>query len=403
MVTLEFLALNMINPERNEYAYALEGLDKDWIFAGKHREVTYTSLDPGRYVFRVRAGNNDGYWNKEGARLEIIIQPPWYATLFFRIMIVLLIIVGYLVFHRYRLSQLIRQKVLLENQVRERTLELKDKNELLEKQAVELNDTNSQLEERQQYIEEQSEQLQIQANELTSTNQELTQVNEMKDKLFSLIAHDLRDPFNTLLGFTNLLSKEYDRFTDEQKISIIKMVSISSERIHELLENLLKWARSQSGTVAMNRKKIRIIYTVNAMVSVFQHTTDEKGILLQVNVPEDLELFADEDMVGTIVRNLLNNAIKFTPREGKISIEARKEDKKIMISIADNGIGIPPELKKTLFSPVKSELQRGTSGEKGSGLGLVLCKEFAEAHGGEISVQSEIDKGSTFTVTFPAE
>jgi signal transduction histidine kinase len=139
------------------------------------------------------------------------------------------------------------------------------------------------------------------------------------------------------------------------------------------------------------------------MVSVFQHTTDEKGILIQVNVPEDLELFADEDMFGTVVRNLLNNAIKFTPREGKICIEARKEAEKVVISIADSGIGIPPELQKTLFNPVKSELQRGTAGEKGSGLGLMLCKEFTEAHGGEISVQSETKKGSTFTVTFPVK
>jgi signal transduction histidine kinase/ligand-binding sensor domain-containing protein len=401
VISLEFLAVNMINTEKNEYAYKLEGLDKEWTYAGKNREVTYTNLDPKKYIFRVKACNNVGYWNNEGTSLEILILPPWYKTLFFRIMLSLLVIAGYVIFHKYRMAQLTRQKIYLENQVRERTLELYKKNALLEKQTEELNDTNTQLEERQQYIEEQSEELQAQAAELLRTNQELILANQTKDKLFSLIAHDLKDPFNTLLGFTDLLTKEFGRISDEQKITIIKMVRISSERIHDLLENLLRWARSQSGMMVMHRKKFRIIGIINSIVSIFQHTTEEKKISIRVTVPEDLELFADEDMISTVIRNLLNNAIKFTPKEGTITIEAKEQKKQMIITFTDSGVGISEELRKTLFNPVKSELQRGTAGEKGSGLGLLLCKEFIEVHGGEITVQSEPGKGSTFMVFLP--
>jgi len=399
VITFEYLALNMINTFRNKYAYKLEGFDKEWIDAGDRREVTYTNLDPKKYVFRVIATNNDGYWNLEGASLEVNIMPPWYQTLLFRIMAVLLLITGYFTFHYIRVGTLEKQKKNLEREVKARTLELWEKNELLEKQAMELNETNSLLEERQQYIEEQAEQLQAQATDLLHTNQELKQANGTKDKLFSLIAHDLKDPFNTLLGFTDVLVRDFSRIDDDQKLSIIGMIRTSSGRIHELLENMLKWARSQSGSMQVKKKIFGIGKMVKAITPVFQHTLTEKQISLQVNIPEDLEVNADEDMISTVIRNLVNNAIKFTPREGLITISAEKKKRLVEVSVSDTGVGIPKELMKTLFDPVKQEIQRGTMGEKGSGLGLSLCKEFVEIHGGRISVQSEEGKGSRFSFT----
>jgi signal transduction histidine kinase len=402
VITFEYLALNMINTYRNHYAYKLEGFDKDWIDAGDKRAVTYTNLDPKKYVFRVIAANNDGYWNLKGTSLEVIILPPWYQTLLFRILLVLLIVSLYMAFHYIRISNLEKQKSTLEKEVRVRTLELREKNELLEQQALELNETNTLLEERQQYIEEQAEQLQHQAADLLNTNQELKLANSTKDKLFSLIAHDLKDPFNTLLGFTDVLTKDFYKIDDNQKIRIISMIRTSSGRIHELLENMLKWSRSQSGNMQINKKVFRIGETVKVITPVFQHTLNEKKISLQVSIPEDLEVNADEDMISTIIRNLVNNAIKFTPKGGVITISAEKKKQKIEVSVADTGVGIPKDLMKTLFDPIKQEIKRGTQGEKGSGLGLTICKEFAEIHGGKISVHSEEGKGSRFSFTVPA-
>ncbi len=402
VITLEYLALNMVNTFRNKYAYKLEGFDKDWIDAGNKREVTYTNLDPQRYVFRVIAANNDGYWNLEGASLEVIILPPWYRTWIFRILILLLLALSYVLFHYIRIAGLEKQKANLEKEVRVRTLELKEKNVLLQQQAEELNETNALLEERQQYIEEQSEQLQAQAEDLIHANQELKQANNTKDKLFSLIAHDLKDPFNTLLGFTDLLTRDFSKIDDEQKIKIIGMIRTSSGRIHELLENMLKWARSQTGNIKVNKKAFRLGAMVKAITPVFQHTLHEKGISLGIDIPNDLEVKADKDMISTIVRNLVNNAIKFTPKGGSITITAEKKKSEVEVSVADTGIGIPKHLLKTLFDPVKQEIQRGTQGEKGSGLGLTLCREFTEIHGGRLTVRSEEGKGSTFSFTIPA-
>ena len=401
VITFEFLAVNMINAQRNQYAFKLEGFDKEWINAGNKREVTYTNLDHKRYVFRVIASNNDGYWNNEGASLEVTILPPWYQTLLFRILLVLFVISLYVAFHFIRIRQLRKQKAILEKRVKARTLELREKNKLLEKQAEELNETNTLLEERQQYIEEQSEKLQIQATRLLHANQELKQANSTKDKLFSLIAHDLKDPFNTILGFTDLLAKDYNKINEDQKIKIITMIRVSSGRIHELLENLLKWARTQTGIMQVNKKVFRIHDAVNTIVTVFQHTLHEKQISIQLDIMEDLEIYADEDIISTIIRNLLNNAIKFTPKGGKITIGAQQKRGKVIVSVTDTGIGIPEFMLKTLFSTVNYEIQRGTDGEKGSGLGLKICKEFAEIHGGKISVQSEEGKGSTFRLTIP--
>ncbi|MBN2273177.1 MAG: hypothetical protein JXR41_08395 [Bacteroidales bacterium] len=401
VVTFEFLALNMINTFRNQYAYKLEGFDKEWIKAGNKREATYTSLDPKKYVFRVIASNNDGYWNLEGASIEVIVMPPWYKTFIFRFLMALLILSVFAGFYRIRVKQLHKQKAKLEKEVRVRTMELSEKNKLLEEQATELNETNALLEERQQHIEEQAEQLQYQAADLIHANQELKQANTTKDKLFSLIAHDLKDPFNTLLGFTDLLTRDFHKIDDNQKIKIISMIRTSSGRIHELLENMLKWARSQSGNIFVNKKVFRINEAVRAIAPVFQHTLKEKKITLHVDIPDDLEVFADEDMISTVIRNLVNNAIKFTSADGSITLSAEKKGKKVHVSVTDTGIGMPKSVMKTIFNPVKQEIQRGTQGEKGSGLGLMISKEFIEIHEGKISVHSEEGKGSTFSFALP--
>ena len=373
VISISFTAFDFLAPLKNSYSYKLEGFDKDWTSPENKREVTYTNLDPKKYVFRVRAANSDGYWNNTGAALEIIVLPPWYKTLLFKILLILLL-GGFVVsITFFRTNQLQKQKLMLEKQVRERTVELSGKNELLQKQA----------------------------NELNHANQELLQANRTKDKLFSVIAHDIINPFNTLLGFTDVLREDFDRIGDNEKKDIINMIGTSSDRIHELLENLLKWTKTQTGKITVNKRVFRIAPVVRSAVTIFEHTAINKKIIINTDLPEDQMAFADEDMVSTILRNLLNNAIKFTPEEGKINITAEEDDENVTIHVSDTGIGINEKVAVTLFDSNNRDVALGTRGEKGSGLGLVICKEFADINGGRMSVKSEPGKGSTFSLTLP--
>ncbi len=402
VISFEFIALNMIHAEKNRYAYKMEGFDKSWIHAGHKREAFYTNLDPGDYIFRVKASNNDGYWNEEGATLYITILSPFYATWWFNLLVALFILILFASFYQLRTSQIRKKKKKLAQQVEQQTIELIEKNKTLGKQANDLNDTNTQLEERQQKIEEQSEELELQRDFLQKANAELKLLNNTKDKLFSIIAHDLRNPFNTILGFSNLLSMDYVQMNDEEKQNMADSINVASQRVYDLLENLLKWARTQTNEIKYQPVDVNIPLLINENISLLKANIKEKHIHLSASISNEIYAFADEDMIKTVVRNLLSNAIKFTPIKGEISITCEYVKDKVTVSITDTGIGIHKKQLKNLFKIDDNKSTLGTNGEKGSGIGLVLCKEFIERNKGKISVSSQYEKGSTFSFTLPA-
>lgn len=238
--------------------------------------------------------------------------------------------------------------------------------------------------------------------QIKKMNEVLEETNKGKDRFFSIIAHDLRNPFVTLLGFSEMLIEDFNDFSDEEKITYLKEMQKTSKSSHELLDNLLQWSRSQTGRIKYSPSKINFSELLNENYELVQKTADMKNIELKSKVEDNLFLQADEDMVTTILRNLLTNAIKFTQKDGKITVSAKSEDSNFVhLSIVDTGIGIEPKRVDKIFLIDETESTEGTSGEKGSGLGLILSKEFVEKHGGKIWVESKIGEGTTFHFTLP--
>ncbi|MDP2889036.1 MAG: two-component regulator propeller domain-containing protein, partial [Bacteroidota bacterium] len=225
--TFEFIALDFTAPEKNSYAYMMEGFDDEWVQCGTKREANYTNLDPGEYTFRVKASNNDGVWNEDGTSIKILILPPWWKTWWFRIIAVLMVILIFGSIFYSRLRYFKTQKILLEKLVAQKTSDLQKMNTTLTNQAEELSQTNSLLEERQEQIEEQREELLAQKDSLQKMNIELHDLNATKDKFFSIIAHDIKNPFNAVLGFTDLLEENFKEWDDERKLEVVNLINTS--------------------------------------------------------------------------------------------------------------------------------------------------------------------------------
>lgn len=400
--TLEFITLDYTTPEKNRYAYMLEGFDKDWVESGTKREANYTDIDPGEYTFKVKATNSDGIWNEVPTKLKIIILPPWWATWWFRLIIVSSIIFVGSYFYYSRFQYFKEQKILLEKLIAEKTSELQKTNNTLLLQAEELNQINLMLEERQEQIEEQSEELLAQKESLIKMNSELNEANATKDKFFSIIAHDIKNPFNAVLGFTDLLEENFNEWDDGRKLEIVNLINSSAKNLYQLLENLLMWARSQSGAIKFKPQHIDLKDKFINTIQLFRETAGAKNIKLEILSPQaSLFVYADINMLDTILRNLISNAIKFTDQGGKIQLTAEAVDNFVMIKVKDNGVGISEEIQSQLFQIDKQTTTVGTNNEQGTGLGLILVKEFVSKQGGEIGVESIRGEGTTFYFTLP--
>lgn len=233
-------------------------------------------------------------------------------------------------------------------------------------------------------------------------NQRLREANFTKDRFFSIIAHDLRSPFTSILGFSRLLNEEYDDFSNDERKMMIKQILSSTEITFQLLDNLLTWAKSQLGHTSFNPENFDIESLILESINLAVPQAKIKGISIKVLMLEKSCVHADANMIRTVIRNLLSNAVKFSYEGGMITIEASKLKDKINISISDTGTGIEPKTLKSLFNiEEKVCSSKGTANEKGSGLGLILCKDFVEKNGGKISVESKVGKGSTFSFTVP--
>jgi PAS domain S-box-containing protein len=231
--------------------------------------------------------------------------------------------------------------------------------------------------------------------------EELRQLNNTKDKFFSIIAHDLRNPFITILGFSDLLVSDFNDLTDDEKIYYISEMKKSAEISHNLLQNLLQWSRSQTGRIEFNPSKLDISQIISCNVELLTPHAAGKQIQITSIVPDNIFVRADEDMLNTILRNLITNAIKFTNTGGSIIIGFADGTDQLTVCVSDNGVGMSESVKDKLFKADENQTTMGTAQEAGTGLGLILCKEFVEKHGCKIWVESEAGKGSKFCFTLP--
>ncbi len=232
--------------------------------------------------------------------------------------------------------------------------------------------------------------------DLKKSENDLRIANATKDKFFSIIAHDLKNPLNTIRGFSELLLSNLYSYDLDKVAEFLSMINSSSKKVYTLIENLLEWSRAQTGQIVYKPQKTELEEVVLDVVNFSANLVKSKNISLTHNIPEKQTVFADKNMLSTILRNLITNAVKFTKEFGKIEILAKETNNKVIVTVADTGIGMADEVKNNLFEIDEKITTAGTKEEKGTGLGLILCKEFVEQHGGEILVESEVGKGSRF-------
>ncbi|TDE14669.1 hybrid sensor histidine kinase/response regulator transcription factor [Dyadobacter psychrotolerans] len=359
VITFEFAALNYVNKEKIQYAYILEGFDKQWNRIGAKNNVTYTNLDPGSYTFKVKT-----VWDKTDssgkiAEVKIVVTPPFWKTWWFRLLMLLAITGAILYIFYRRVASIEQRNRLLEEVVAKRTFELKE------------------------------------------ANQDLESSNHTKDRFFSILAHDLKNPVAALSGISDLLKEKFPQLSSEDVYSYISDINKSSNSIQDLLINLLDWARTQTNNIVYTPSNLNLYELVVKNQLLIEQQIKRKGIRFSVQVNPLHTIFADPQMIDTIIRNLLSNSIKFTASSGQISIQSHEEEEKIQILFKDNGIGMSAQQAKNLFDTKKTSIANGTEGETGTGLGLVIVKEFIEANQGSLEVTSTPMQGTIFTIALP--
>jgi len=236
---------------------------------------------------------------------------------------------------------------------------------------------------------------------LEKANCELKQLNAAKDKFFSIIAHDLRNPFTGLFGVISILLNHFDSYEKEKIRHLLELLDSTARHIFDLLENLLNWSRSQTDSIKRYPEKINLNSIISKNIRLVSENAGLKQIRINNKINAETFVYADENMIKTVIRNLLTNAIKFTEKGGNISISSKLSDDMIEVSIADTGVGIKKENIDKLFRIDVKYNTSGTAQETGTGLGLNVCKEFIELNGGAIWLESEAGKGSTFYFTIP--
>lgn len=359
MVQLEFSALDFINPASCNYAYRIGEASEKWIHLDDNRSIVLANPKHGNYPIYVKATNNDGIWSDNPSVFHISIEPRFYQTAWFN---TALIVFGLgLVFLVYiiRINIIKRQRNKLKKMVEEKTLELSE------------------------------------------TNTKLKSANLTKDKFVSIIAHDLKNPFNSLIGFSDILLQDWDELPDREKIDIIEIMKNTSDDTFQLLVNLLDWSRIQKEHIDFDPENFNLNQLVyNTYYQVKSHAL-LKNQLVKIEVPSAIQVFADKNMITTIVRNLLSNAIKYTPRNGRITVSAEEKGSMVQCCVKDTGVGIPKDEIAGLFETELPVSSKGTEGESGTGLGLILCREFVKNNNGKIHAESEPGKGSIFCFTIP--
>jgi signal transduction histidine kinase/ligand-binding sensor domain-containing protein len=351
--------------DKNLYSYRLIGSDTAWSEWVSDVKKEYTTLNEGIYTFEVKSKNQ---YNKIGstATFSFRILPPWQRTWWAHALYAMLFAGFVIVIVRFFTRRLVRQKKHLEQVVNERTHEIMEKNE-----------------------------------ELKQQREGLFKLNADKDRFISILGHDLKSPFTALLGLSEILKDNIQEINADEIKKMAGDINKTAQNTFNLLEDLLKWARSQQGKIPFKPQNIGLDDICKAATEVLNPSANAKNIKINYNVADGIIIFADIDMLKTVLRNLVSNAIKFTANNGMIDIYAKQNSENITITVSDNGVGIPSDNLAKLFDVGQVLTTKGTAEEKGTGLGLLLCKEFVEKHGGRIWVESEAGKGSNFIFTLP--
>ncbi len=374
-LTFEFAALDYSAPEEIQYAYIMEGLDKDWNEVGTRRFAGYTNIPPGDYTFRVRSTNSDGLWNEASTAVRILIPPPFWETWWFRALTILAlgaVIAGAFVW-RSRAHK--RQRRVLEAQVDERTKELTET-----------------------------------LVELERSKERAEAANQAKSVFLANMSHEFRTPLNAILGFTQLMLR--DKSIDQDQVENLEIVHRSSEHLLGLINDVLEISKIEAGRATLNPLVFDLHRMLFGLEEMFRLRAEYKGVELRLALAEDVPQYIqmDQGKLRQILMNLLGNAVKFT-EEGHVILRVTQcaerpasagDSINLCFSVEDSGPGITPEEQQTLFEPFV-QASAGQLSQEGTGLGLTISKQHVELMGGEISVQSKPGEGSTFSFTLPCD
>lgn len=250
-------------------------------------------------------------------------------------------------------------------------------------------------------LSEQKEEITAQKEEIETQRDRIEALNKTKDRFFAIIAHDLKNPLGGVFKLSEVIQTEYETMETEKLKTYLFHLHNSAEKAYILLENLLQWATLQLGKISVSRKSFNLMDVMRDNTDLLAGYASHKNISIQYESCTECVVYADPDLTNTVIRNLLTNALKFTPESGSIKIRVNFNAKYWIVSITDTGIGISDEDQKILFNLANQSKNIGASKEKGTGLGLILCKEFTELNGGKIWLESEPGKGSTFFISIP--
>jgi ligand-binding sensor domain-containing protein/signal transduction histidine kinase/CheY-like chemotaxis protein/AraC-like DNA-binding protein len=406
--SFEFATLNYSSKDKNQYAYQLHGFDNTWHELGNKNSVTFTNLDAGTYNLKIKALASNGQWSKNITEIKLIITPPFWKTWWFILLEIILVTAIIITIFYLRLASIKQRNLQLRSLVAARTHELSEtnsylleSNEKIQIQNISLEESNKEINRKTEKILNQQKHIIVQNQELENTVKQLEGSNKTKDKLFSILAHDLKNPVAALSGIIDMLNKKAPDLSKEEIHNYVKNINTSSSSINDLITNLLDWTRTQSESLVYEPAEINLHELIMKNVFLAETQLTNKNISCHVSSDISHYVLADKYMVDTIVRNILSNAIKFTHLNGDITITSENKGDQIAIIFEDTGIGITQEQIDDIQNHQNKSISYGTLGETGTRLGLHLVKEFIDINKGSLEVKSEQNKGSVFIVSLP--
>lgn len=395
--TIEYAALQYDSPKSNQYAYMLEGFDKDWNYVGNQRSATYTNLKHGKYIFKVKASNPDGLWNPKPTELKIIISPPWWNTWVFKIFLIVLILSLIITIYRMRIRYLINRQKELESTVNSRTEELNEANTLLEERQEEILSQNEELIKHRNNLELLVDE---RTAELNSAKLKAEESDRLKSSFLANMSHEVRTPMNAIIGFSSLLDNEKLAIGDKKRyISLIKR---NGDTLLTLINDILDISLIEANQLKLN-KEVFCIDTILSEIFSYYKISNEKPIeIIYANDKNDSKqyIFNDPIRFRQIMTNLISNAIKYTEK-GYVKFGYVEYQNEVEFYVEDTGIGISIQDQKNIFDYFYKIEGNINKIYRGTGIGLSICKKLTTIMGSEIVLKSEIGKGSRFSFILP--